>query len=133
MNVRAAVRQQGATLIETVLVLVIVAIAATAIMDQFVTSADSYRINEALQTSAQLAQECAEHVLATRRLQGYAAALAATCPALPPAYAAAGYARTASPGAAPAACAGASCAQVDVIVTHDATERARVVFMLGSY
>jgi len=126
-------RQRGVTLIEMVIVIVILAIAATALMDQFVNSAHSYQTNESVQTSAQLAQECAEHILATRRLQDYATAIASTCPALPAAYTTAGYARSASFGAAPAACVTVPCTQVDVAVTRGGTERARVVFMLGSY
>ena len=133
MNGHTIKRQRGVTLIEMVIVIVILAIAATAIMDQFVTSARSYETNESVQTAAQLAQECAEHILATRRLQGYATAIAATCPALPAAYTSSGYVRNASFGAAPAACVTAPCAQVDVVVTHSGSERARVVFMLGSY
>ena len=76
-------RQRGVTLIEMVIVIVVLAIAATALMDQFVNSAHSYQTNESVQTSAQLAQECAEHILATHRLQDYATAIASTCPALP--------------------------------------------------
>lgn len=133
MNARCHVRQHGVTLIEMVIVIVILALAATAIMDQFVTSGRSYQTNESVQTSAQLAQECAEHILAVRRLQDYATAVAATCPALPAAYTTAGYVRTRIVGAAPAACVTAPCAQVDVVVTHGGSERARVRFMLGSY
>ncbi|HEY9199730.1 MAG TPA: prepilin-type N-terminal cleavage/methylation domain-containing protein [Gammaproteobacteria bacterium] len=129
----AGMRQRGVTLIELVLVIVIVAIAAVAIMDPFVTSANSYRTNESVQTAAQLAQECAEHILATRRLQDFTTANATDCPALPAAYTTAGYARTRSFGAAPSPCFTSPCTQVDVVVTHSGSERARVVFMLGSY
>lgn len=125
--------QRGFTLVEMVMVIVILAIASVALMDQFVNTAKSYLINEQLQTSTQLAQECAEHILATRRLQNYATAITTACPTLPASYTSAGYLRTVSFGAAPAACVTTPCTQVDVIITHNATERARSVFMLGSY
>lgn len=127
--------EYGATLVEMVAVILILGIAAIAIMDQFVNMSRSYGSNERLQTAAQLAQECAEQILATRRLQDYTTATtASTCPALPGNYAAAGYARTVTFGAAPTACATMpSCSQVDVVVTYNATEQARVVFMLGDY
>lgn len=133
MKITSGVHQCGVTLIEMVIVIVILAIAATAIMDQFVNSARGYQTNESMQTAAQLAQECAEHVLAVRRLQSYTTAAAATCPTLPAAYTTAGYARAVSFGAAPAACVTAPCTRVDVAVTRNGTERARVIFMLGSY
>lgn len=124
--------QRGVTLIEMVIVIVVLAIGATAIMDQFVNSARSYQTNESVQTAAQLAQECAEHILATRRLQSYTIAVNTNCLALPPPYPAAGYAANASIVLDPATCT-APCAQIDVVVTNSGTERARVVFMLGSY
>ena len=124
--------QRGATLVEMVAVILILAIASTAIMDQFVNTSDTYLVNESLQTSAQLAQDCAEHILATRRLQSYATAIVTNCVALPAAYTAAGYVRTAIFAASPT-CVTAPCRQVDVVVTHNGVERARVVFMLGSY
>lgn len=124
-------RQRGVTLIEMVFVIVILAIAATAIMDQFVTGARSYQTNESIQTAAQLAQECAEHILATRRLQGYTTAIAADCTALP---SMASYTTAVSSSAlATAPCATTSCTLFDVVVTHDGIERAHVIFMLGSY
>ena len=126
-------RQEGFTLIEMVMVIVILAIASVALRDQFFNASKSYLTDEQLQTSTQLAQGCTEHILATRRLQSYAVAIASTCPTLPAAYTTAGYARTVSFGAAPAACVTAPCTQVDVVVTKGGTERARVVFMLGSY
>lgn len=134
MNARGLAPQRGATLIEMVMVIVLLAIAATAIMDQFTTSARSYQINESIQTAAQLAQECAEHILAARRLQGYTTAITVNCPVLPAAYTAAGYVRTRTFGAAPAACfTPPECREVTVSVTQGGTTRASVVFMLGSY
>jgi prepilin-type N-terminal cleavage/methylation domain-containing protein len=125
-----AFTQRGATLIEMVAVILILAIASVAIMDQFQNASSSYDDNQQIQTATQLAQECAEHLLATRRLQGYATAIATDCSALP---SVAGYTASVSFGAAPAACVTMACRQVDVVVTNGATERARLVFMLGDY
>ncbi len=133
MNSAHRTAQSGVTLIELIIAIVIVSIASLAIISQFSTAGRSYLSNERLQTAAQLAQGCAEHILATRRLQSYAIATTASCPALPATYTAAGYARSLSFGAAPAACVTAPCTQVSVIVTHNAAEQARLVFMLGSY
>lgn len=131
MNVHTIKRQRGVTLIEMVIVIVILAIAATAIMDQFVNSANSYQTNESVQTAAQLAQECAEHILATRRLQDYTTAIAADCSALP---IVSGYTTAVSTSALVSdPCVTTPCTQVDVVTTHNGTERARVVFMLGNY
>lgn len=125
--------QQGLTLIEVVLVILLLSIASVAVLGQFTQMARSYDSNERAQTASQLAQECAEHIFARRRLQTYAVAIASTCPALPASYSTAGYARTVSFGAAPGACVTLPCTRVDVVVTHNATEWARSVFMLGSY
>ena len=135
-GVRREQDQRGATLIEMVAVIVILGIAGVAILNQFSNMSRTYLSNERLQTSTQLAQECAEQILATRRLQSYAIAIASPCPTLPASYIAAGYTRSVSFNAAPAACVTAPCTRVDVIVNHSAAspaEQARVVFMLGNY
>lgn len=129
-------RASGATLVEMVAVIVILGIASVAILNQFSNMSRSYGSNEHLQTATQLAQECAEQILATRRLQSYAIARASSCPTLPLAYTTAGYTRSISFNAAPTACVTAPCTRVDVVVNHSAAtpaEQARVVFMLGNY
>lgn len=136
MQRSAGKHHAGVTLIEMVAVIVILSIAGLAILNQFSNMSRSYFSNERLQTSTQLAQECAEQILATRRLQSYTIARASSCPALPAAYTTAGYTRSISFNAAPTACATAPCTRVDVVVTHAAAapaEQARVVFMLGEY
>lgn len=125
--------QRGFTLIGLVITMVIISVASLALINQFSAAGKSYLSNEHLQTSTQLAQACAEHILATRRLQTYAIATASSCPALPASYTTAGYAHTLSVDAAPAACVTLPCAQVSVIVTRSGTEQARIVFMLGNY
>lgn len=130
---RQAWRQRGATLVEMVMVIVILAGGTVAVMDQFVNSSRSYQTNEATQTAAQLAQQCAEHILATRRLQGHAAATATPtiCDALP---VFTGYTPTVSFAVAPTPpCVTAPCTLVTVTVTQGGNPRASVVFMLGNY
>jgi prepilin-type N-terminal cleavage/methylation domain-containing protein len=129
--------QRGFTLVEMVMVIVILGIASVALMDQFVNTSKSYLMNEQLQTATQLAQECAEHILATRRVQGYAA-ISSTCPTLPATYTTPGavYAVTASlADVTPpnAGCFTDPCKVVTVTTTFNTTVRAQVVFMLGSY
>ena len=65
--------QQGFTLLELVMVMLVAALASGAILGQFTNVATSLGINEDIQTAAQLAQERAEGILADRRTQGYAA------------------------------------------------------------
>jgi len=130
--------QRGFTLVEMVMVIVILGIASVALMDQFVNTSKSYLIDERLQTATQLAQECAEHILAMRRVQGYAA-ISSTCPTLPATYTTPGavYAVTASlADVTPltnTACFTDPCKVVTVTTTFNTTVRAQVVFMLGSY
>ncbi|MBI5463268.1 MAG: type II secretion system protein [Gammaproteobacteria bacterium] len=119
--------QRGATLVELVMVIVILSVASVALMDQFVNASKSYQIDEQVQTATQLAQECAEHILATRRTQDYDTAIASNCDALP---VVAGYATN----VAPTACATSPpCTEITVTVTQGVTTRASVVFMLGDY
>lgn len=130
--------QRGFTLVEMVMVIVILALASVALMDQFVNASKTYLIDEQLQTATQLAQECAEHILATRRVLGYAA-ISSTCPTLPPTYTTPGavYAVTASlvdvTPLTNTACFTAPCKVVTVTTTFNTAVHAQVVFLLGSY
>jgi prepilin-type N-terminal cleavage/methylation domain-containing protein len=65
-------RQQGFSLIELVVVIVLLGIAAVALLQQFSQAAGSLARNEQIQTATQLAQQGAEERLALRRLAGYA-------------------------------------------------------------
>jgi prepilin-type N-terminal cleavage/methylation domain-containing protein len=66
--------QQGFTLIELITVIIIMAIASVPLFSLFSQTSVSMVANERIQTATQLAQERAEHLLAVRRNQGYAAA-----------------------------------------------------------
>ncbi len=70
--------QQGFTLLELVMVMLIIAVASVPILGQFTNVASSLGINEEIQTAAQLAQERAEGILADRRTLGYAVVPAGT-------------------------------------------------------
>jgi len=76
---------KGVSLIELIIVIVVVSIAAVAMLPLFGGVARSLNINEDTQTAAQLGQECAEHILAARRnpLLGYGAINNTICNALP--------------------------------------------------
>ena len=65
--------QNGFTLIEMVLVIIIISIASVPLFGMFSQAASSLLVNEKSQTAAQLAQEQAEFLLAVRRNQGFLA------------------------------------------------------------
>lgn len=128
-------RQQGFTLLELIIVIVIVSLASVPILGQFTQVAGSMLIDEEIQTAAQLAQERAESVLADRRSAGYASiATGTSTEALTGNYAA--YTRTLTVNEPPSGsgCAsGASCKEVIVSVDQGVSTRAEVTFMLVSY
>jgi prepilin-type N-terminal cleavage/methylation domain-containing protein len=127
--------QQGFTLLELIIVIVIVALASVPILGQFTQVTSSMLIDEEIQTAAQLAQERAEGVLADRRSQGYAAIpTGTTIDALAGNYAS--YTRTLTvnePPSGSGCAAGATCKEVIVTVDRAASARAEVTFVLVSY
>ena len=73
---------KGFTLIETVVVMVILGIAAVAIINLQGNVFYGQSNNKDLQVGAQLLQECAEQVIAVRRKSGLNAVTTSTCNAL---------------------------------------------------
>lgn len=76
---------RGFSLIELIVVIVVVGIGAVALLALFANAAKSVGPNEDIQTAAQMAQECSEHVMAVRRnpAQGFASVTNAVCNVLP--------------------------------------------------
>ena len=112
-------RQAGFSLIELVVVIVVLAVGAAALLQQFTQVAVSLNINEETQTSAQLAQEAAEQALMDRRNLGYASLVAGTVTEnLAGNYAGFTRVTTITDPSTSAACpAGAGCKDVQVQVT----------------
>ena len=128
-------RQRGFTLLELVMVIMLVALAAVPILGQFGQAASITLTDEVIQTAAQLAQERAEGILASRRANGYAGIATGTVnDVLGGAYGS--YSRTVtvtSPPSGSGCASGASCKQVVVSVDHGGRTRAEVTLMLVDY
>ncbi len=75
--------RNGFTLIELVMVIVLLSVSSVGLMTLFGQLTNSLSINNDIQTAAQLAQECAEHLLAARRQAGYDLGGISDCSALP--------------------------------------------------
>jgi prepilin-type N-terminal cleavage/methylation domain-containing protein len=127
--------QQGFTLLELVMVIMIAALASIPILGQFSQVSASLLADEVIQTAAQLAQERAEGLLADRRSAGYAAVPVGTIiDVLGGAYAS--YSRTVTvtqPPVGSGCAAGATCKEVIISVDHSTKTRAELTFILVSY
>lgn len=125
---------RGFSLLELIMAIVVVSIGAVAIGAAFAAMSRSLALNEDLQRASQVAQECAEHILARARPpRGHYSAVAATdCNAM----AAAGFNRvvniTAITPPTPLCDAGWACKRVQVNVTKG-TAAVEVNFMLVQY
>ncbi|MEN8761315.1 MAG: prepilin-type N-terminal cleavage/methylation domain-containing protein [Thiogranum sp.] len=128
--------QSGFTLIELVLVIIIISIAAVPLFGMFSQAASSLLINEKTQTAVQLAQEHAEYLLAIRRNQDFNATELSgnTTEVLGGNFS--GYNRstviTPAPGG-PGCPGGASCKEVTISVDEGASTYAEVTFLLVEY
>jgi len=74
-------RCQGFTLVETIIVLVVVAIAAAGITVMTGNIFSSQKDNTTLQLGMKVAQECAEHIIMRRRATADFSTFTPTCPA----------------------------------------------------
>ena len=131
-------QRSGFSMIELIMVIVAVAIGAVAIGSAFAHMSRSLALNEDLQRASQVAQECAEHVLALARPpRGHYAAVAAASPsAVCNGMAAAGFNRvvnvTAMAAAAPICAAGWNCRRVQITVSKGSAV-VEVNFMIVQY
>jgi Tfp pilus assembly protein PilV len=118
-------RARGFSLIELVMIIVLLGIGLTGLMAMFSRSVGSIDDNTGIQTGAQLVQQCAEHILGTRRQNadnntGYTAA---TNPAICNGLAPAGFSHTVVVNAlAGGVCpAGAVCSQLQITANQGGT------------
>lgn len=131
-------KRAGFTIVELIMVIVVVAIGAVAIGAAFAHVSRSLALNEDLQRAAQVAQECAEHILSfARPPRGhYAAVPVAAGSTLCNGMAAAGFSRTvnvsAMAAAAPLCAAGWNCRRVQISVVKGEAA-VEVNFMIVQY
>ena len=129
---------KGFSLIELIIVIVVVSIAAVGMLALFGGVGRSLSINEDTQTAAQLGQECCEHILGARRNPkiGYSAINDASCDVLPAPLA--GFARkvtvtdlTTSPPCTVSSA--GTCKKVEVSITATTTNPTVFTFMIANY
>lgn len=116
----------GFSLVELVMIIVVLSLGVTGLIALFAQPGRSIVVSNDIGVAAQVAQRCAEHVLAQRRANaavGYAGIVSGLCAGLP-AYGgftasdvAAAYAGAGCPG-------GANCTQVTVTASNGSTSRA---------
>jgi prepilin-type N-terminal cleavage/methylation domain-containing protein len=133
-------RQQGFSLIELIMVITLLSLAAVVILEQFTQVSRSVIFNESIQTATQLAQEGAETVLAQRRNQGFAAVAVGPPATESPVAGYATFTRTTTvnqpptgtgcpPGADPLV----DCKEIQISVSEAGALRAEINFLLVDY
>lgn len=131
--------RQGFSLIELIITIVVVAIAAVAIGSAFSYISRAQRLTVDLLTATQIAQECAAHVIGRGRKPGsYAAVPTASpstfCNGLP---AIPGFTRilniTIMPAGGTLCSAGWACKRVEILVTRPGRDLVALEFMMVSY
>lgn len=116
----------GFTLIESIVVLIVLSIAALGVASLSSGIFDAQDDNKTLQTGAQLLQGCAEQVLAIRREQGYAASLSCGFNSMPSGFAAPTVESATYTGAGcPTAVAGTQCKLVTIKVATSGGDELR--------
>jgi len=123
----------GFSLIEMVIVIVVFSIAAIPLLSGFANVAQWLDTEQEIPIAAQLTQECAEHLLLQRRVNGYASITSASCNVLSDFN---GYSRALSmtdPYTGSPCPAAASCKLVAISVTKGADTIDTDTFMLVDY
>ena len=129
---------KGFSLIELIIVIVVVSIAAVGMLALFGGVGRSLSINEDTQTAAQLGQECSEHIMGARRNPnlGFGAIDNAICDLLPAPLA--GFTRkvtvtdlTTSPPCTVTST--GTCKQVEVSISATTTNQTVFTFMIANY
>jgi prepilin-type N-terminal cleavage/methylation domain-containing protein len=124
---------KGFSLIELVMVIVLLSISTTGLIMLFGQLTNSLSINNDIQSAAQLAQECAEHLLGARRRSGYDLGGVTDCSALPAYNGFGPPSVTISDPYTGAACpAGASCKLLTIDATYD-SGASTVTLLLTDY
>lgn len=124
---------RGFSLIELVMIIVLLGVGLTGLMAMFSRSVGSIDDNTGIQAGAQLVQQCAEHILGTRRqtLNGYALITNAVCNGLAPV----GFSHTVTVTAlAGGVCPGGlACSQVQITANQGVTAIATGQLLLVNY
>jgi prepilin-type N-terminal cleavage/methylation domain-containing protein len=129
----------GFSLIELILAIVIVAVAAVAIGSAFAYISRSQRLGVDLQGATQIAQECAAHVIGSGRKPGsYAAVVpvaspSTICDVLPGAAPFNREVNVTAVAAGPLCTAGWACKRIEIIVTRAGADIVTLNFMLVNY
>jgi prepilin-type N-terminal cleavage/methylation domain-containing protein len=128
---------KGFSIIELVMVVVVVAIAGTAIGSAYAYLSRSLALNQDLQRGAQIAQECAEHIVGRARKPGTYASVPTGATACNAIAVAAPYSRTvavADIAAVGTLCTVANgCKSVSITVQNGAVTLVTLNFMLVNY
>lgn len=137
--------QQGFSLIEIVLIIVLLGVGAAAMVGMFSNVGRTLGDNQGVQTGAQLIQKCAEHIMAFRRStlssQGYTNVTTGNNTGICTASFTAVAGFTAAPvvnvtarnSTSLAACPSSDCKQVDISISKSGVTMASLTLMLVNY
>ena len=132
---QSALSAQGFSLLELVITIVVLGIAAVAILSMFGQAVHSLAINENIQTAAQAGQSCGEHILATKRRYTFGFSLidSAICDALPTPSGLTRSVTITDPYTGSACPGGAACKEVHVVITQDTKTLVDIPLLLARY
>jgi len=126
---------RGFSLLELVIIIVILGIAAVAILSMFGQAAHSLAINENIQTAAQAGQSCSEHILATKRRYTFGFSLidSAICDALPTPPGLTRSVTVTDPYTGSACPGGTACMEVHIVISQAAKTLVDISLLLARY